>query len=82
MRNFTYKQSFEHSIKVRRFDNFFFNFCTFQVVLNNCEVEFHKIEVCVNKQFIIHVHVCMNYILKNEFTFPLIRKLINDYLTA
>lgn len=82
MRNFTYKQSFEHSIKLRRFDNIFFNVCTFQVVLNNCEVEFHKIEVCVNKQFIIHVHVFINYILKNEFTFPLIRKLINDYLTA
>lgn len=49
VRNFTYKQSFEHSIKVRRFDNIFFNFCTFQVGVNNCEVKFHKIEACVNK---------------------------------
>lgn len=49
VRNFTYKQSFEHSIKLRRFDNIFFNVCTFQVVLNNCEVKFHKIEACVNK---------------------------------
>lgn len=33
--------------------------------------------MCKYTQFIIHVHVFINYILKNEFTFPLIDKKIN-----